>query len=128
MFERTNASPGIPAVAWYEGTLHLTETSGTWQISAFALAPEDIISMAYGGHMPWLADPNEVAKVALGQFQTDKSNSGQPCSSAVPQLQSGIAEVQICGDRRYRVRLVKLHNGAWRAISTDASPTAAASK
>jgi hypothetical protein len=128
VLDRTSSSPGIPAVVWYEGTVHLTGTSGTWQISAFDLHPEDIISMEYGGHEPWLADVDEVAKVAAGQFQTDNSNRGQPCSSTAPQLQLGIAEVEICGDHRYRVRLVKLHSGEWRAISADSVAAATISQ
>jgi hypothetical protein len=129
VLERTNTSPGIPAIAWYEGTLHLTKLSGAWQIAAFDLGPEDIISMEHGGHEPWLADPDEVAKVAAGQFcQYGRINCGRPCSSAVPRLKSGIAEVYICADRRYRERLVKLHSGEWRAISSDPRPTTPVSK
>jgi hypothetical protein len=123
--ERTVVLDRIPAVAWYEGTLHLTETSGARHIAEIALTPEDIISMTYGGHQPWLGDPLEVAKYASGQSQTNNSNSGQPCSSAVPQPRSGILEVDICGNRRYRVRMVKLHSGEWRVISTDPPPTSA---
>lgn len=116
VFERTATSPGIPAIVWYEGTLHLTQTSGTWQIAAFALQPEDIISLEYGGHQPWRGNPTEVAQVAASQSGAE---TAQPCSSTEPRVDSGIAEVEICGEHKYRVRVVKLHSGQWRVVGIE---------
>ncbi len=117
--ERTVVFNNIPAVAWYQGTLHVTRSAGDWQIAGIDLRPEDLISVNFGGHMPWRNNPVEVAQIAarppdscmkpdykyydlVKKYQTD--------------IASGIADIDLCGDSRYVVRLFKLHSGEWRVL------------
>jgi hypothetical protein len=111
----------VPAVAWYEGTLQLTRTSDGWRITAIDIHPEDLISVNYGGHQPWRNDPAEVARIAV---QPIYGVSGLPasCTTRAPARESGIADIDVCGDSRARVRVVKLHSGEWRVIDVESRP------
>lgn len=63
---RTFAIEGIPGIAWYWGFVTLAKTPLGWRISELkGLRPEDIISLALGGHMPYRENPDEVAMVYL---------------------------------------------------------------
>ncbi len=108
--ERTLLLEGIGVVAWYAGLLQLARDPGGWKIAGFNLEAEDIIS-DYGGHQPWRGDPVEVAE-ALQYGE-------QACSPGEPPVARHVAVVEICGSRRYRVRLVEMHNEHWYQISTD---------
>jgi hypothetical protein len=111
----------VPAVAWYEGTLQLTRTPDGWRITAIDVHPEDLISVSYGGHQPWRNDPVEVARIAV---QPIYGVSALPasCTTRAPALESGIADIDVCGDSRTRVRVVKLHSGEWRVINVESRP------
>ena len=111
----------VPAVAWYEGTLQLTRTPDGWRITAIDVHPEDLISVNYGGHQPWRNDPVEVARIAV---QPIYGVSALPasCTTRAPARESGIADIDVCGDSRARVRVVKLHSGEWRVIDVESRP------
>ena len=111
----------VPAVAWYEGTLQLTRTLDGWRITAIDVHPEDLISVNYGGHQPWRNDPVEVARIAV---QSIYGVSALPasCTTRATALESGIADIDVCGDSRAQVRVVKLHSGEWRVINVEARP------
>jgi hypothetical protein len=67
---RTGANEQVPAIAWYTGTLKLERNNaGVWQIDSMAIMPEDIISLQYGGHSPWVSEVQEVAQVAAGAYR-----------------------------------------------------------
>jgi hypothetical protein len=62
--ERTFAIEGIPGIAWYWGFVTLTKTPLGWRISELkGVHPEDIITLALGGHMPYRENPDEMAMV-----------------------------------------------------------------
>jgi TonB family protein len=109
----------VPAMTWYEGILKLTRAAGEWHISGIELHPEDLISVNYGGHSPWRNDPIEVARVAL---QPRYNASALPESCVTPQTDTrfGVADIDVCGDSRSVVRVVKLHSEEWRVIRIEA--------
>lgn len=110
--ERTVVLEKIPAVAWYAGEVRLMESAGEWKISGFDLAVEDIISLAYGGHMPYRSDPNEVSRVAVGQ-------DTHLCSEGKSKIEQNAATVYVCNPLKHTVRLVQLHSGEWRTIGIE---------
>jgi len=111
----------VPAVAWYEGTLQLTRTPDGWRITAIDVHPEDLISVNYGGHQPWRNDPVEVARIAV-QPLYGVSALPASCTTRAAALESGMADIDVCGDSRARVRVVKLHSGEWRVITVESRP------
>ncbi len=125
--ERTVVFNGsVPAVAWYEGTLHLSRNGGGWQITEIDLHPEDLISVNYGGHSPWRNGAISVAQVATpggsnSCVMTD-SKFTDLANKYSTEIASGIADIDICGDSRYVVRVVKLHSGEWRVIKIESRP------
>jgi hypothetical protein len=122
--ERVMVIQGIPALVWFVGFIDVARTAAGWKISSLKdVAPEDIITLPLGGHMPWRADPEEVALVSLhcsGNRDCkiiDKSMTppGQPDAdsrTAWVTVQSGRAS--------YRVDLAKLHSGEW--VVLDKAP------
>ncbi len=117
--ERTVVFNNIPAVAWYQGTLHVTRSAGDWQIAGIDLRPEDLISVNFGGHMPWRNNPVEVAQIAArppDSCMTPDYKYYDLVKKYQTNIASGIADIDLCGDSRYVVRLFKLHSGEWRVL------------
>jgi hypothetical protein len=114
---RTGAHPQVPAISWYTGTLTLRRNSaGLWQIDASAIAPEDIISVKYGGHSPWRSNEREVAQVAVGAYRKRECAIDTP-SPALPRS-SDINWTVTCVDNgdKYAVHEALLHSGEWHVI------------
>jgi len=111
----------VPAVAWYEGTLQLTRTPDGWRITAIDVHAEDLISVNYGGHQPWRNDPVEVARIAVQPIYGVRALPAS-CTTRAPAFGSRIADIDVCGDSRTRVRVVKLHSGEWRVINVESRP------
>ncbi len=109
-------SQQVPAVTWYEGTLKLTRDAGEWRIAEIDLRPEDLISVNYGGHQPWRNNPIDVARVAV-QPLYNVSPLPESCMTPPTDTTSGVADIDVCGDSREVVRVVRLHSGRWRVIS-----------
>jgi hypothetical protein len=112
--ERTMDFAGVPAVAWYKGTLAMTQTADGWKISSLKdITPEDIISHSLGGHMPWVFEPEQVATLSI---QPCCSNGAPNCKQIGKTISSNgqTAEVSIsaCG-AAYQVRVAKVHSGEW---------------
>ena len=105
----------VPAVTWYEGTLKLIRAAGEWRIAGIDLRPEDLISVNYGGHSPWRNNPVEVARVAV-QPLYNVSSLPESCVTPPTDTASGVADIDVCGDSRNVVRVVRLHSGEWRVI------------
>ena len=108
-------SQQVPAVTWYGGTLKLTRDAGEWRITGIDLRPEDLISVNYGGHSPWRNNPIEVARVAV-QPLYNTSSLPESCVTPPTDTASGLADIDVCGDSRDVVRVVRLHSGEWRVI------------
>ena len=108
-------SQQVPAVTWYGGTLKLTRDAGEWRITGIDLRPEDLISVNYGGHSPWRNNPIEVARVAV-QPLYNASSLPESCVTPPTDTASGLADIDVCGDSRDVVRVVRLHSGEWRVI------------
>ncbi len=108
-------SQQVPAVTWYGGTLKLTRGAGEWRITGIDLRPEDLISVNYGGHSPWRNNPIEVARVAV-QPLYNTSSLPESCVTPPTDTASGLADIDVCGDSRDVVRVVRLHSGEWRVI------------
>ena len=109
-------SQQVPAVTWYEGVLKLTRVAGEWHIAGIDLHPEDLISVNYGGHSPWRNNPIEVARVAV-QPLYNVSPLPESCVTPPRDTAFGVADIDVCGDSREVVRVVRLHSGEWRVIS-----------
>ena len=108
-------SQQVPTVTWYGGTLKLTRDAGEWRITGIDLRPEDLISVNYGGHSPWRNNPIEVARVAV-QPLYNASSLPESCVTPPTDTASGLADIDVCGDSRDVVRVVRLHSGEWRVI------------
>jgi hypothetical protein len=123
--ERIAVLAGVPAMAWFAGFVEVTRTSEGWKISNFTdVKPEDIISMSLGGHQPWRADPEDVARVGLKCSPNEVdceivSNSltltGQTLDRAVTTERPVIVMIQRAGGLR-RVELARLHSGEWIVV------------
>jgi len=114
---RTGANEQVPAIAWYTGSLKLDrDNAGVWLIDSMTIMPEDIISMQYGGHSPWLSDAQEVAQVAAGAYRKRECGVDTP-SPAAPQS-SDINWTVTCVDdgSKYAVHEVRLHSGEWHVL------------
>jgi TonB family protein len=108
-------SQQVPAVTWYVGALKLTRDAGEWRIAGINLRPEDLISVNYGGHSPWRNSPYEVARVAVEPLYNG-STLPESCVTPSTDTTSGVADIDVCGDSRNVVRVVRLHSGEWRVI------------
>src|SRR5437899_241477 len=98
-------------------SLQLPDSSaaGEWRIAGIDLRPEDLISVNYGGHSPWRNNPVEVARVAV-QPLYNVSSLPESCVTPPTDTASGVADIDVCGDSRNVVRVVRLHSGEWRVI------------
>ena len=121
--ERTMDFAGVPAVAWYKGFLAMTQTAGLWKISSLkGITPEDIISHSLGGHMPWVFDPEEVAKQNLRPCCLNEQNCKQIGETVPSKGQTAEVSISACG-ATYQVRLAKLHSGEWIFLDKRPSPS-----
>jgi hypothetical protein len=114
--ERVIVIQRIPAIAWYKGFIDVAHTSGGWKISNLKdVSPEDIITLPLGGHMPWKADPEEVARVSLDCSRLNCKISGNNASAPDQRdLGSEATRETVQTDRAsYEIDLAKLHSGEW---------------
>jgi hypothetical protein len=123
--ERIAVLAGVPAMAWFAGFVEMTQTSEGWKISSFKdVKPEDIISMPLGGHQPWRANPEDVARVGLKCFSNEPdctvvsnslSSNGHSLDQASTSERPVIVMIRTAAGLR-RVELARLHSGEWVVV------------